>query len=64
MAAKKERVAQVLRKGLIQDSRYKEYVWATICNKRAAAEKKRLELLETEKFRAQARVLLVKGCQQ
>ncbi|XP_059630976.1 uncharacterized protein LOC132273883 [Cornus florida] len=59
-AAKKEQAAQSLTQRLIQESKYKECVQAAIDRKRAAAEKKRLGLLEAEKSRARARVLQVR----
>ena len=58
-AAKEERAAQSLMRRMIQDSKYKERVRAAI-QKRAAAERKRLGLLEAEKTRAHARVLRVR----
>lgn len=59
-AAKEERAAQSLMRRMIQDSKYKECVRAAIHQKRAAAERKRLGLLEAEKTRAHARVLQVR----
>lgn len=58
-AAKKERAAKSLMKKMTQESRYKERVRAALCQKRAAAEKRRLGLLEDEKMRARARALQV-----
>lgn len=58
-AAKRERAVQSLMRKLNQESKYKECVRAAIHQKRAAAEKKRLGLLEAEKSRARARSLKV-----
>ncbi|KAK9271264.1 hypothetical protein L1049_026854 [Liquidambar formosana] len=55
--AKKERAAQSLMQRMIQESKYKECVHAAIHQKREAAEKKRIGLLEAEKTRAHVRVL-------
>ncbi|GFZ09729.1 T-complex protein 11 [Actinidia rufa] len=57
--AKKERIAQSSMRRLIQESKYKESVRAAIYQKRAAAEKKWLGLLEEEKSRVRERVLRV-----
>lgn len=57
--AKRERAAQSLRQKMIQDSKYKECVRTAILRKRAAAETKRLGLLEAEKRKAHAMVLKV-----
>ncbi|XP_042483038.1 uncharacterized protein LOC122063393 [Macadamia integrifolia] len=59
-ALAKERTAQSLLRRMVQESKYKERVRTAISQKRAAAEKKRLGLLEAEKTRARARVLLVR----
>ncbi|XP_043712737.1 uncharacterized protein LOC122661420 [Telopea speciosissima] len=59
-ALAKERTAQSLLRRMVQESKYKERVHTTISQKRAAAEKKRLGLLEAEKTRARARVMLVR----
>ncbi|XP_043709314.1 uncharacterized protein LOC122658425 isoform X2 [Telopea speciosissima] len=59
-ALAKERIAQSLLRRMVQESKYKERVRTAISQKRAAAEKKRLGLLEAEKTRARARVLLVR----
>ncbi|OVA06119.1 T-complex 11 [Macleaya cordata] len=59
-AAAKERRAQSLLQRMVQESKYKECVRASICQKRAAAEKKRLGLLEAEKRRTHARLMQVK----
>lgn len=56
-AAKKERAAQLKLQRTIRESKYKECVGAAIHQKRVAAEKKRLGLLEAEKTRARAKVL-------
>ncbi|KAL2520208.1 T-complex protein 11 [Forsythia ovata] len=58
-AAKRERAAQLLMRKMIQESNYKECVRAALHQKRAAAENKRLGLLEAEKSRARARSLKV-----
>ncbi|KAJ4964058.1 hypothetical protein NE237_023997 [Protea cynaroides] len=60
MALAKERTAQSLLRRRVQESKYKERVRTAISQKRAAAEKKRLGLLEAEKTRARTRVLLVR----
>ncbi|KAI3887931.1 hypothetical protein MKX03_013166 [Papaver bracteatum] len=59
-AAVKERRDQSLLQRMVQESKYKECVRASICQKRAAAEKKRLGLLEAEKRRTHARLMQVK----
>lgn len=58
-ATLKERTSQSLMRRMARESKYKERVHAAICQKRAAAERKRLSLLEAEKRRARARVLQV-----
>nr|DAD24283.1 TPA_asm: hypothetical protein HUJ06_025747 [Nelumbo nucifera] len=58
--AAKERTAQSLLRRKVQESKYKECVHAAISQKRAAAEEKRLGLLEAEKTKAHARVLQVR----
>ncbi|GAB4844762.1 hypothetical protein Ancab_038151 [Ancistrocladus abbreviatus] len=58
-AARKERTAQSLMRRMIQESKYKECVRAAIHQKRAAAEKKRLGILEAERSKARARLLRV-----
>ncbi|KAL8540703.1 hypothetical protein ACS0TY_002076 [Phlomoides rotata] len=58
-ATLKERTSQSLMRRMTRESKYKERVHAAICQKRAAAERKRLSLLEAEKRRARARVLQV-----
>lgn len=59
-AAKQERSAQFLMQKAIRDRKYKECVRTAIVKKRAAAESKRLGLLEAKKTRAHARVLQVR----
>uniref|UniRef100_A0A5B7BA90 T-complex protein 11 n=1 Tax=Davidia involucrata TaxID=16924 RepID=A0A5B7BA90_DAVIN len=59
-ATKKERTSQSLLRRMARESKYKERVRAAIYQKRAAAERKRLGLLEAEKKRAHARVLQVR----
>lgn len=59
-ATLRERSSQSLSRRMARESRYKEYVHAAIHQKRVAAEKKRLGLLEAEKKKANARVLLVR----
>ncbi|KAM6554283.1 hypothetical protein CsatB_015045 [Cannabis sativa] len=58
-ATLKERSSQSLLRKMARENKYKECVRAAIHQKRAAAEKKRLGLLEAEKKRACARVLQV-----
>ncbi|KAL6961961.1 hypothetical protein U1Q18_036920 [Sarracenia purpurea var. burkii] len=58
--AKKQRAAQSLLQRLTQEIKYKECVRDAIYQKRVAAEKKRLGLLEAEKSRARERVLRVR----
>ncbi|XP_057976515.1 uncharacterized protein LOC131163786 [Malania oleifera] len=55
----KERTSQSLLRRMARESKYKERVHAAIYQKRAAAERKRLGLLEAEKKRARARMLQV-----
>ncbi|XP_059451407.1 uncharacterized protein LOC132182231 isoform X1 [Corylus avellana] len=59
-ATLKERSSQSLLRRMARDSKYKERVRAAIQQKRAAAEMKRLGLLEAEKKRARARMLQVR----
>ncbi|KAG7977724.1 hypothetical protein I3843_05G045700 [Carya illinoinensis] len=59
-ATLKERSSQSLLRRVARDSKYKERVRAAIQQKRAAAETKRLGLLEAEKKRARARMLQVR----
>ncbi|XP_027193281.1 uncharacterized protein [Cicer arietinum] len=56
-ASLRERSSQSLMRRLARESKYKERVRAAIHQKRAAAETKRLRLLEAEKKRAHAQVL-------
>ncbi|XP_059313590.1 uncharacterized protein LOC132064576 [Lycium ferocissimum] len=56
-ATLRERTSQSLLRRMARESKYKERVRAAICQKRAAAEKKRMGLLEAEKRRACARVM-------
>ncbi|CAI9103818.1 OLC1v1002390C1 [Oldenlandia corymbosa var. corymbosa] len=56
----KERTSQSLLRRMTRESKYKERVRAAIHQKRAAAEKKRLGLLEAETKRAGARILQVR----
>lgn len=58
-ASLKERTSQSLLRRMARESKYKERVRAAICQKRVAAEKKRLGLLEAEKKKACARMLQV-----
>lgn len=58
-ASLKERTSQSLLQRMARENRYKERVHAAIFQKRAAAEKKRLGLLEAEKRKARARILQV-----
>ncbi|KAK7412043.1 hypothetical protein VNO78_03489 [Psophocarpus tetragonolobus] len=55
-ASLRERSSQTLMRRMARESKYKECVRAAIHQKRAAAETKRLGLLEAEKKRAHARV--------
>ncbi|KAF1895253.1 hypothetical protein Lal_00043898 [Lupinus albus] len=59
-ASLRERSSQSLMKRMARESKYKECVRAAIQQKRAAAETKRLRLLEAEKRKAHARVSQVK----
>lgn len=59
-ASLRERSSQSLMRRMARESKYKECVRAAIHQKRAAAETKRLGLLEAEKKRAHARVLQVR----
>ncbi|XP_020107600.1 uncharacterized protein LOC109723579 isoform X2 [Ananas comosus] len=56
-AAAHERTARSLVQRIIQENKYKECVQLAIYQKRTAAEKKRMGLLEAERKRAQARVM-------
>ncbi|GAB2245225.1 hypothetical protein Droror1_Dr00000718 [Drosera rotundifolia] len=58
-AARKERIAQSLSRKIIQESKYKECVRSTIHQKRVAAERKRIGLLEAERSKAHARLMRV-----
>lgn len=60
-AAKRQRAAQSLMQKAIQEKRYKESVRAAIYQKRAAAESKRMGILEAERRRANARLTRVFG---
>ncbi|PPD89857.1 hypothetical protein GOBAR_DD13204 [Gossypium barbadense] len=59
-ATLRERSSQSLLRRMARESKYKELVRAAIHQKRAAAEKKRLGLLEAEKKKACARISQVK----
>ncbi|GFY88535.1 T-complex protein 11 [Actinidia rufa] len=59
-ATQKERTSQSLLRRMARENKYKERVRTAIFQKRAAAEKKRLGLLEAEKKRAHARLLQVR----
>lgn len=59
-AARRERTTQSLTRKMIQENKYKEYVRASIHQKRAAAERKRLGLLEAERSKAHARLVQVR----
>lgn len=59
-ATLKERTSESLLRVMARENKYKERVHAAILQKRAAAEKKRLGLLEEEKKRARARMLQVR----
>ncbi|KAL9269831.1 T-complex protein 11-like protein [Drosera capensis] len=58
-AARKERIAQSLTRKIIQESKYKECVRSAIHQKRVAAERKRIGLLEAERSKAHARLMRV-----
>ncbi|TKW04496.1 hypothetical protein SEVIR_7G113300v4 [Setaria viridis] len=58
-AALKERTARSLVQKATSESKYMEQVRTAILQKRTAAEKKRLRLLEAEKMKAQARLLRI-----
>ncbi|CAH8376632.1 unnamed protein product [Eruca vesicaria subsp. sativa] len=60
-AAKRQRAAQSLMQRAIQENRYKESVRAAIYQKRAAAESKRMGILEAERRRANTRLRQVFG---
>ncbi|KFK32085.1 hypothetical protein AALP_AA6G197500 [Arabis alpina] len=60
-AAKRQRAAQSLMQKAIQENRYKESVRAAIYQKRAAAERKRMGILEAERRRASTRLTRVFG---
>ncbi|CAA7057819.1 unnamed protein product [Microthlaspi erraticum] len=60
-AAKRQRAAQSLMQKAIQENRYKESVRAAIYQKRAAAESKRMGILEAERRRANTRLTRVFG---
>lgn len=57
----RERSSQSLLRRMAREIKYKERVRAAINQKRVAAEKKRLRLLEAEMKRARARVLQVRN---
>ncbi|KAK8568114.1 hypothetical protein V6N12_006678 [Hibiscus sabdariffa] len=59
-ATLKERSSQSLLRRMTKESKYKERVRASLHQKRAAAEKNRLGLLEVEKKKARARFLQVR----
>ncbi|CAE5958292.1 unnamed protein product [Arabidopsis arenosa] len=59
-ACAKERTSQSMMRRMARESKYKERVRASINQKRVAAEKKRLGLLEAEKKKARARVQQVR----
>ncbi|KAL8151813.1 hypothetical protein V2J09_021621 [Rumex salicifolius] len=63
-ASLRERRSQSKLRRMARENKYKERVSASISQKRAAAEKKRLGLLETEKRRAHARFLQVQQTAQ
>ncbi|RLM73182.1 uncharacterized protein C2845_PM15G08960 [Panicum miliaceum] len=58
-AALKERTARSLVQKATSESKYMEQVRSAILQKRTAAEKKRLRLLEAEKMKARARLLRI-----
>lgn len=59
-ATQNERSSQSMLRRMARESKYKERVRAAIHQKRAAAEKKRLGLLEAEKKKACARIFQVR----
>lgn len=59
-AAARERTARSLMQKMVHENKYKECVRSAIFQKRVAAEKKRLRLLEEEKTRVHDRVMQVR----
>ncbi|KAI3788928.1 hypothetical protein L2E82_01710 [Cichorium intybus] len=59
-ATLRERTSESLIRRIARESKYKERVCAAICQKRAAAEQKRLGLLEADMEKAHARLLQVR----
>ncbi|KAF5193254.1 T-complex protein, partial [Thalictrum thalictroides] len=59
-AAVKERTAQSLLQRMVEERKYKDCVSTAIYQKRAAAERKRMGLLEAEKTRVHAKVMKVR----
>ncbi|XP_026388394.1 uncharacterized protein LOC113283376 [Papaver somniferum] len=59
-SATKERKAHSLLQRMVRERRYKDFVHTAVNEKRAAAEKKRLGLLDSEKRRACSRVMKVR----
>lgn len=55
-AARRDRAIQSLMQRRIKERKYKDCIYAAICQKRVAAERKRSKLLEEEKARACARI--------
>lgn len=55
--ARRDRAAQSLMQRMMWERRYKECLHASICQKLAAVERRRLRLLEEEKARARHRIL-------
>lgn len=60
VAAKRDRAAHSLLQRTIRERKYKECIRATMYQKRAAAERKRMRFLEAEKTKARARILQVR----
>ncbi|KAF9602130.1 hypothetical protein IFM89_025175 [Coptis chinensis] len=59
-AAAKERTAQSLQQRMVQERKYKDCVSAALYEKRAAAERNRMGLLEAERRRVHAKVMKVR----
>jgi hypothetical protein len=57
--ALKERIVRSLVQKAGSESNYMEYVYSAMLQKRTAAERKRLRLLEAERMKAQARLLRI-----
>ncbi|KAK8921917.1 hypothetical protein KSP39_PZI019957 [Platanthera zijinensis] len=60
-AAVQERKSRSLLQRTVQEKKYKEHIRSSISLKRSAAERKRMMLLEAQKSRAHARVMLARN---